>query len=96
MAGTYDVGDTVRLGVTFAVSGTNTDPGTVTLKVKDASGNTDTYTYALAQITKSATGIFYKDVALDEAGVWRYRWVGTGSAAGAEEGSLQVRHQTVS
>ncbi|MGB1226152.1 MAG: hypothetical protein ACPHCN_18695 [Mycobacterium sp.] len=88
----YDVGDVVRLTGTFAVGGTNTDPSTVTLYVEDPSGNVDTYTYA-ATVTKSAEGIFTYDLAIDEAGTWSYRWVGTGAAAAVEQRRLFVREQ---
>jgi hypothetical protein len=95
MANTYDIGDVVRLTGTFSVSGTNTDPTTVTLRVMDPTGNKDVYTYALAQVTKSATGIFYKDVTLDESGHWWYRYEGTGAAAAVLEEWFEVRERKV-
>jgi hypothetical protein len=73
------------------VGGTNTDPTTVTLKVQDPSGVEDTYTYALGQVTKSAAGVYYRDVAVDEKGVWHYRWIGTGTVAAADEDYFFVR-----
>jgi len=91
----YDVGDEVRLTCTFSVSGVNTDPSAVTLLVSDPSANVTTYTYA-ADITKSATGIYYYDVGVDEAGGWEYRWAGTGTATGAEEARFNVKAQRVS
>lgn len=91
MATTYEIGDTIRLTGTFTVSSVNTDPTTVTLKVQDPSGNEDTFTYALGTVSKSATGIYYKDVSLDEKGTWHYRWVGTGAVASADEGYVFVR-----
>jgi len=90
----YDVGDDIRLSVTFAVSGTPTDPTTVKLYVRDPSGNEAEYVYA-DDITKDDTGDYHYDVSIDESGVWRYRWEGTGTAAGAEEGSFSVRTQQV-
>lgn len=95
MANTYDVGDLVRVTGTFTVGSVATDPTTVTLKVKDPSGNLDTYTYALSQVTKSSTGIYYKDLSIDEAGVWRYRFVGTGACVGEEEKWFEVREKRV-
>jgi hypothetical protein len=93
--GSYLEGATVRLQATFAVSGVNTDPTTVTLKVKDAAGTTSTYTYALAQVTKSAVGVYYKDVALTlesgrAQGSLTYRWIGTGAAAGVGEETIVI------
>lgn len=94
MANLYSKNQTVRITGTFTVSGTATDPTTVTLKVQDPSGNEDTYTYALSQVTKSAVGIYYKDLALDEVGRWFYAWVGTGTVAAGDEDYLDVA-QTV-
>lgn len=91
MATTYEIGDTIRLTGTFTLSSVNTDPTTITLKVQDPSGNEDTYTYALSQVAKSATGIYYKDITLDEKGVWHYRFVGTGTVAAAYDGYVFVR-----
>lgn len=95
MTDTFDIGDVVRISVSFAVSGVYTDPTTVTLKVKDPSGTVDTYTYALSQVTKSATGVYYKDLTIDEAGTWRYEWTGTGSCAAVEEGQVYARKTRV-
>ena len=95
MANTYDVGDVVRVTGTFTVGGTNTDRTAVTLKVKDPGGVVDTYTYALSQVTKSAVGIYYKDLSIDEAGVWRYQWVGSGACVAMEEEWLEVREKRV-
>lgn len=89
------VGDMLRLQNTFTVSGTKTDPTTVTLEVKDPSGNTATYTYALSEITKSGTGIYYKDVTFDEAGWWTYEWAGTGTVVVVEGNKIYVRAQLI-
>ena len=86
--GTYLEGSTVRVQATFAVSSVNTDPTTVTLKVMVPAGTITTYTYALAEVTKSATGIYYKDIALSTPGTWTYRWIGTGTAAGVAESAI--------
>ena len=91
--GDYLEGSTVRVQATFVVGGVNTDPTTVTLKVKSPAGVTTTYTYAGATVTKSATGIYYKDLGptiLDVPGKWYYRWIGTGAAAGVAETLLTI------
>lgn len=84
------VGDTPRLSNTFEVAGTATDPTTVSLAVTDPSGNVDTYTWAGGTVTKSATGVFYKDVTVDEDGVWEFKWTGTGTAADIATGTFTV------
>lgn len=92
----FDVGDVVRVQSAFTVSGTATDPTTVTLSVKEPDGTVTSYTYAAAEITKSTTGVYYKDISIDASGTWSYRWVGTGAVATAEEGQFLVRNQKVS
>lgn len=94
----YMEGSTVRVQATFAVAGVNTDPTTVTLKVKDTDGTTTTYTYALGQVTKSATGVYYKDIVPASVAVvaeWSYRWKGTGAAAGVAEATCTLFPSTI-
>jgi hypothetical protein len=79
----YQMGTAVKLSTTFTVSSTNTDPTTVTLEVTDPSGNEDTYTYAGGTVDKDATGIYSKTFTPDEAGYWKYRFVGTGACISA-------------
>jgi hypothetical protein len=90
MAERIVVGDTPRLSNSFYVDGVATDPTTITLAVTDPSGTTDTYTYAGGTVSKSATGVYYKDTAVDEDGVWEYVWTGTGTAADVVAGSFTV------
>jgi hypothetical protein len=89
------VGDAIKLRNTFTVDGTKTDPTAVTLQVKDPSGNTDLYTYSLAEITKDSTGVFSKIISLDEAGWWIYEWAGTGACIAVEGNKFYVRAQLI-
>lgn len=91
MADRFVVGDTVTLSNTFAVSGTATDPSTISLVVTDPTGTATTYTYAGSTITKSATGVYTKNITASTAGLWAYTWTGTGTAADVESGSFEVR-----
>jgi hypothetical protein len=86
----YNVGTAVTIYCTFSVSGVNTDPTTITLEITDPQANTDTYTYALAQITKTATGMYNKEITPDEAGLWRYRWIGTGTCIATNQYKFKV------
>lgn len=88
---TYDKGDVVRLTGTFTVDGVATDPTTVTLKVQEPDGTETTYTYALATVTKVSTGVYRKDITIDESGYWYYRWEGTGTVATSGEAVLLTR-----
>lgn len=91
MATTYDIGDVAQLTVTFAVGGSNTDPSAVSLTVTTPAGVTTTYTYAGGQVARVGTGQYHYDLSITEAGTYQFRWLGTGPAAGAEQGSLTVR-----
>jgi hypothetical protein len=94
MSNIYDIGDSIRLTGTFRVSGVLTDPTTVTLTVTDPSSNVSTYTYALAQVTNSSTGIYYYDLTVDEAGLWKTKWTGTGTCISVEEDVFYVRNKS--
>lgn len=94
MATIYDIGDLARVTGTFSVAGVATDPTTITLTITDPSLNAASYTYALSQVTKSSTGIYYKDISVDEAGLWRYKWAGTGACESVEEGVFYVRNKS--
>lgn len=90
MADRLVVGDTVTLTNTFKVSGTATDPTTISLVVTDPAGTATTYTYAGATITRSSTGVYTKNITASTAGIWSYTWTGTGAAADVENGVFEV------
>lgn len=87
---TYEIGDKVRIKATFTVSGVKTDPTTITLKVKDPAGIVTSYTYVGGTVTKSATGMYFRDVSITQSGEWFYRWEGTGAVETADEAYLVV------
>jgi hypothetical protein len=74
----------------FEVGGVATDPGTVTLVVKDPSGTRTTYTYAQGQITRVGTGDYKKAVIGNLEGDWYYWWYGTGACAAAYQGWFTI------
>ena len=93
----YDIGDLVRITGTFTtLAGAAQDPTTVSLVVTNPAGVSTTYTYALAEVTKSATGVYYKDVSATSSGTWLWRWVSTGTGQAGEEGEFEVRQQATS
>jgi hypothetical protein len=80
-----DEGDVETLIATFTdEDGNLTDPSTVTLKIMDPSGNTDTYQYS-ATIQRESIGVFKTDVTWDESGEWHGEWISTGTGAGVEK-----------
>lgn len=84
-----------RLSNTFTVDGVATDPSTVSLTLTDPTGAATTYTYAAAQITKDATGVYHKDVTCSLAGEWQYQWIGTGAATDTTVGTFTVQETAV-
>ena len=87
----YDVGDVVRATVTLKQDTVLTDPTTLTFKYKDPAGVVLTKTYALSEVIRKSLGVFYFDFTVTASGTWFYRWVSTGTAAGAAEVQILVR-----
>jgi hypothetical protein len=82
----YHIGDGIRITTTFTdLAGTAADPTAVTCMVRAPNGTQTTPT-----VTKSATGIYYADVTVDQPGDWHYRMVGTGAVAAVDEGRFNV------
>lgn len=75
---------------TFSASGTATDPTTVSLTITTPAGVPTTYTYAAAQITRTGTGAYSKDIACSESGTWQYVWTGTGTVSDVVAGTWTV------
>lgn len=88
----FNLNDAPTFSCAFAVSGTNTDPTTVSLFVRKPNGTTNTYTYAGSTITKDSTGRYSKQITVDQRGVWYWEWTGTGNCQAAASGTLTVRN----
>ena len=87
----YELGQVPRLTVTITVASVNTDPTGLTFQMREPDGTVTAYVYGTdAQLVKSAAGIYYVDWTIDQEGEHRYRWVGTGTAAGADEHRFRV------
>jgi hypothetical protein len=103
----YDVGDSIRLGnhagdndddtarTAFTdITGTITDPTTVSIEILKPDTTSVTYGYpsgANGNMTKEGTGRFYYDVDLTQAGVWHWTLTGTGTVETSEQGTFYVR-----
>jgi len=85
---TYTIGDLVRLSASFTVGGVATDPTTVVCIVRDPTGVETTY----SSPTKDSTGAYHVDHDLTNAiaGVWSYRYAGTGACQAAMESEFFV------
>jgi hypothetical protein len=84
----YDVGDMVRVEVTFRdVDGLEADPTLVVLRVL----NPQTEEEVLPTVAHPSQGVYYGDVSADVWGTWHYRFEGTGAIQAADEGAFYVR-----
>jgi hypothetical protein len=95
---TFASGDSIRFTGTFAISGTNTDPSVVTFRTKNPNGVVGKlYTYLTDdELVRSATGIYYIDLALSLVGEHHYRFQSTGVIApGVSEGRIRIERSNV-
>jgi len=95
----YDKGDQVRITATFTSDSVNTDPTDDADDVqvrhrrpsrKDVNGVAAQDTYPTA--TKTATGVYFVDLLLDEEGVHTVRVKGLEGVVAADIVELQVAH----
>jgi hypothetical protein len=85
-----DVGDTWVPQATFKVGGTNTDPTTITVKVRDAAGTVTTLGPVSGAtggggIVRVSAGVFNTIIPITAAGYWYANFTGTGTAAASED-----------
>lgn len=92
MAGPYELGSVVRLRLTATDTDTSTavNPTSVALTIKLPDGTT-----ASPSPTNPATGSYRADYTPTLEGIHHYRWVGTGSNAGAKESHFTVKKSQV-
>ena len=69
-----NVGDKPRLRMEFRSEGKLTDPTTITFVMLEPDGTKTTYTYALnpTVLVKDATGKYYVDYTIDQAGIHKF------------------------
>ena len=91
MATAYNEGSVVRLTATFRdASAVLANPTTVTLRVRDATPATTSYTFAAAQLINPSTGIFYRDVTVSTPGQWYFWFIGATGVTAADGGEFVV------
>lgn len=91
MSDTWIIGQVVRFSVALTdASGAAADPGTLTLNIKPPGSAVAAYAYGGGTVLRSATGMYYADIALTEFGEYRWRWDSAAPNAGADQGTLQV------
>ena len=84
---THDLGDKRRLTVTFTdINAAAADPTTITFRMLEPDDTQTSYVYGTdPEVVKSATGIYYVDWDVAQAGRHSYRFIGTGTVAQAAE-----------
>lgn len=88
------VGETYTFALNIQVDSVDTDPSALTFELLSPQGNRVRYVYATdAELIKDSAGDYHVDYVLDEPGTWHWRWEGTGTAPGVEEGSVQVKRE---
>jgi hypothetical protein len=91
MPNVYTKDSTVTISNTFTLTGTATDPTTVTCYFKDPTGALTTYVYGTnSQLVRDSTGAYHVDIFANIAGNWWYRFEGTGTVVSASEAEFIV------
>jgi hypothetical protein len=80
-ANQYNLNTEVRLFASFFVENTDVaaDPTEIVLYLLDPAGAQTEYTYAAADIVRTAVGQYYFTWLTSLAGTWLYKWQGLGS-----------------
>jgi len=96
-ANVYDVGDLVRLSAIFKnAAAVDTDPTTVSVKVRNPSGVVTTLLYGTdAALVKDSTGNYHADITITAKGVWIHKFIGTGIVTAVEEAAFLARGSLV-
>jgi hypothetical protein len=81
-----DEGDTVRFTVTFYnATGALANPTTVTWAQRTPAQAETANTTTTSGVTNVSTGVYYKDVLLSTAGLWRTEFRGVGNSVDQTE-----------
>ena len=94
MINVYDIGDLVRLAVTFQdATCTDQDPSSILVRVKAPDGTVTVLNSPT--VVKDAVGQYHADFSVTEAGYYYYRWEGTGTLQAAGEVAFRVRESRI-
>jgi hypothetical protein len=84
----YNVGDTVRL--TFTVKTSTGGPVDTSVRLVVGNSTNAGTAYTTSSMTHVGTGSWRKDIRVDAAGRWSYRWQSTGAVVQVDEGAFAV------
>lgn len=89
----YDFGNAIVMSSAFTDSNNvPTDPTTVTLRIMDPSGVESIFT--TPQLTHVGTGVFSLTFPCLKAGVWYYRFEGTGACVATQDNQFVITSTT--
>ena len=87
MAGNvYSIGSVVTVSVSITVNNVLTNPTSLSLIYRDPTGVDTT-----VSPVNDSTGNYHYDIPVTYAGTYQVRWVGTGTAQGAQQDSFVVQ-----
>lgn len=78
----YDIGDEVSLIAEFRVDSVPTSQAEVILQVKKPGLPAIQFTLSLNQVTEVTPGVYRRNIILDRAGRWTYRFTAKGTYRG--------------
>lgn len=84
-------GELVRVAGVFTnlETGEAIDPAVLTLAYKRPDEEVVTLTYGTdEEVVREEAGVYHVDIALDDAGVWRYRWQSGEDKVSVAEGQI--------
>lgn len=86
----YFQGSQVRVMATFENNlHALADPSVITARLKTPAGVTTVYIYQTnVELVRASLGIYYVDLLVNAAGVWSYRFEGTGTVTAASQDQL--------
>jgi hypothetical protein len=89
----YQVGDLVRGSAAFTNgAGVAIDPSALTFRYRHEDGAETVYTYGDGTVlVRNATGCYHLDFSVGTAGLWFYRFAGTGTGQSAGEEAIYVQ-----
>lgn len=93
---THDLGDLVQVYTdpefTNSITEAALDPDTVSVSVRNPSGDVTTYVYGTdPEVVKDGVGEYHINIDANEAGRWHVRFFSTGNGQAAEERMFVVR-----
>lgn len=87
----YQLGDVIKLSANFQNNSVDVDPSAVTLKVKSPVGTISSYVYGTdSELVKDSVGDYSLNYTPSLEGRYAFRWVSTGTNAGADEGFFDI------